>query len=169
MPAYITVLILQGLLGGFDSLAIHEIRERLPSRPKAVTELRLHALREVLYACVFIGLAWWQWHGSLAWVLAGVLLIEVAITAWDFVEEDRSRRLSATERVTHLLLSIGYGVVLALLIPELWTWSAQPTGLVGVDYGWASWVLSLYGLGVSAWAVRNLIAAHKLSHPLINV
>lgn len=162
MSGVLIVLILQGVLGGFDSLVIHEIKEKLPQRIRAVTELRLHAAREFLYAIVFAGLAWFEWRGFYAWILGGVLILETAITAWDFVEEDLSRRLSALERVTHLFLSIGYGVVLALLAPVLVAWAQHDSRLVFVDHGPASWVLSFYALGVLAWCVRNLSAAARL-------
>ena len=44
---------------------------------------------------------------------------ELLITLWDFVEEDRTRLLPATERATHTLLTLNYGVILALLAPTL--------------------------------------------------
>ena len=43
-------------------------------------------------------------------------------TRADFVEEDRTRRLPASERVTHTLLTLNYGVILALLVPWLAGW-----------------------------------------------
>lgn len=162
MSGVLVVLILQGLLGGFDNLVIHEIKEKLPQRARAVTELRLHAAREFLYAIVFAGLAWLEWRGFYAGILAAILVLETGITAWDFVEEDLTRRLSALERVTHLLLSIGFGVVLALLAPVLFTWGLQDSRLVFVDYGPPSWVLSFYALGVLVWCLRNLRAAARL-------
>lgn len=164
MISVIYLLIIQGVLGGFDSLFIHEIKERLAHKPGAVVELRLHAARELLYAVVFAGLGWFEWYGGFAYLMAAVLLIEVLITAWDFVEEDLSRRLSPVERVTHLILSIGYGAVLGLLAPILYHGSQQPSALVWVNYGMASWILTFYAVGVLAWAVRNLLASTGLSH-----
>ena len=44
-----------------------------------------------------------------------VLAVEVVITLMDFVEEDMSRKLPASERINHTLLAINYGAILILL------------------------------------------------------
>jgi len=36
-------------------------------------EVGLHALREGIYAALFLGLGWFQWHGATAAVIAGLL------------------------------------------------------------------------------------------------
>ncbi len=157
--AILYLLIVQGLLGAADVLINHELREGLPARASARTEQALHGVRELLYAVVFAGLAWFEWRGIWAALFGGVLLIEVVLTAWDFVEEDRTRRLSATERVMHLMLSMGGGAYVALLVPILLTWGQESSQLLRVDHGIASRLLSLLAIGVFAWGVRDLIAA----------
>src|SRR5688572_18720939 len=117
MDAVIWLLVFQGLLGGFDVMWNHEWKERLPGRPSAALEQKIHGVRELFYAVVFIGLAWYEWHGAWAWGFLGVLASEILLTAWDFVVEDRTRRLGATERVTHLVLSMTGGAYVALLLP----------------------------------------------------
>src|SRR5688572_29563405 len=112
MSLVFALLFSQVLLGGFDSLWHHEITEKLPSRRSARHELALHAAREAIYAVVFFGLAWYAWQGAWAWVLAALLLTEVAITIADFLVEDRTRKLPPLERVVHTLLAINFGVVL---------------------------------------------------------
>lgn len=97
----------------------HEWRQRLPSRPTAARELRLHAARDFAYAVVFGSLAWAEWRGWLAWVFGAVLAFEVLITLWDFIEEDISRPLPAGERVMHTVMAIVYGAFLANLVPVL--------------------------------------------------
>ncbi len=52
------VLGAQGLLDAFDSFCNHESKERLPSKPSAMVEQRLHSYREFIYAFVFLSLAW---------------------------------------------------------------------------------------------------------------
>ena len=79
------VLALQGALGAFDVLYNHEYVEHLPRRPEAAFEQLLHGLREVLYPIVFAGLAWFEWLGAYAAMLALIMLVELLITSWDSV------------------------------------------------------------------------------------
>lgn len=163
MESVIWLLIFQGCLGGFDVMWNHEWKERLPARLSAALEQKIHGVRELFYAVVFMGLAWYEWHGVWAWVFLAVLIVEILLTAWDFVVEDQTRRLSPVERVTHLVLSMTGGAYVALLLPVLVAWSQQPSGLMGVDYGLSSWVLTLFGIGVLAWGLRDLRSGLVLS------
>ena len=52
-----------------------------------------------------------------------MLAVEVVITLMDFVEEDMSRKLPASERINHTLLAINYGAILVLLMPVLVGWA----------------------------------------------
>ena len=165
MKVLLYILIAQGILGALDVILNHELRENLPGRASAMLEQFIHGFREVFYAVVFAGLAWFEWQGAWALAFAAILLIEVLLTAWDFVEEDRTRVLSPTERVMHLMLSMGGGAYCALLIPVLIEWSALPTGFVPVSYGWLSWVLTPMAAGVLLWGLRDLIAAWQLMQP----
>jgi hypothetical protein len=106
------LLIFQGILGGFDVLWNHEWKEKLPSKLNAALEQKIHGVRELFYAVVFLGLAWLSWNGIWAYVLFAIILIEIALTAWDFVVEDKTRTLSSAERITHLLLSMTGGLML---------------------------------------------------------
>ena len=162
MTVVLWILIAQAILGGLDVLINHEWKEGLAYRQSARLEEAIHGLREILYAIVFIGLAWFAWYGSLAWIFAAILCVEIVLTGWDFVEEDRTRILSPTERLMHLALSMGGGAYCALLLPVLYQWSTMPTTLVHVDYGIASWLLSLFGVGVFGWGLRDLLAASSL-------
>lgn len=164
MNTVLILMSLQGLLGAFDTLWHHEIKERLPSKPSALGELTLHSVREFLYAVLFFGLAWWEWRGGWAFVLAGILLVEIVITLWDFVIEDRTRRLPRLERITHTVLAINFGAILAFLAPVMVGWANRPTGLEAVSHGIWSWVFTVYGIGVLVWAVRDLVAVTRLAH-----
>lgn len=158
------LITLQALLGAVDSLWHHEITERLVTRRSAAPELSLHAAREVLYAFVFLALAWLKWHGIWSALIAAVLLVEVMLTLMDFVVEDRTRRLSACERVLHTLLAINYGALLAVLAPALLTWWYLPSELVPVSHPF-SWVFTLFGAGALIWSLRNAVAALRLRRP----
>lgn len=92
-----------------------------------------------------------------------ILVLEIILTAWDFVVEDKTRNLSPTERITHLVLSMVGGAYVALLIPVLLDWSLQPTQLNWVEYGIGSWLLTGFGFGVFAWGIRDLWSGLVLS------
>ncbi|HEY4079822.1 MAG TPA: TIGR01777 family oxidoreductase [Burkholderiaceae bacterium] len=158
------VLITQALLGAFDNLWHHEWQARLPQQRGARRELALHAAREAIYGAVFLGLGWWAWQGWLALVVAALLGLEVVITLADFIEEDRTRRLPPFERWLHTVLTLSYGLFLALMGRRLWAWGAMPTGLVGADRGWVSWLFTAFAICVWAWSARNAVAAYKLGH-----
>ncbi len=159
MVAALSVLAVQGLAGALDNLLHHELEARLPSRSSARTELALHSVREGVYAVVFLGLAWGEWRGAWAWALAALLLFEIAITIADFLVEDATRALPRLERALHTVLAVGYGAFLAAFAPVWLDWALTPTAVVPASYGLLSPLLTLYGLGVGAWSVRNAIAA----------
>jgi hypothetical protein len=123
MEPALLLLTLQGLLGALDNLWHHELQVRLPSRPTARRELALHALRGAVYGPVFLTFGWLAWQGWLAWVFGALLVAELGVTLLDFVEEDRSRLLPASERVLHTFLAVNYGAFLALFTPELLRWA----------------------------------------------
>lgn len=117
MDIVFIVLTVQALMGAFDNLWHHEWSARLPQRTSARHELLLHAAREAIYGVLFLGFAWVQWQGW--WVLlpTALLAVEIVITAADFLEEDRSRRLPPAERVLHTLLAVSYGVLVGVIAP----------------------------------------------------
>lgn len=163
MKIVLYVLVCQGLLGCFDVFWNHEWKERLPRRPSAAREQQIHGAREFLYAVIFVGLAWYGWHGAWALAIAALLAVEMLLTAWDFIVEDKTRILGPNERVLHLLLSMGGGAYVALLVPELLHWSAQPSALQPVDYGALSWMLTLLGAGVFIWGMRDAWSGVQLA------
>ncbi len=156
MELILTLAIIQGIIGAFDLFYHHEYLEKLPWRHTASKELILHGVRNFFYAIVFISFGWLQWHGMWAWVLMGILLIEVLITLWDFVEEDMSRKLPATERISHTILALNYGAILALYIPLLRQHATQPTAFAIHNYGMLSHAMTLYAIGVFLWGIRDL-------------
>ena len=163
MLTVIYLLIFQATLGAYDVFWNHEFRETLPSRPGAQTEQSIHSIRELLYACVFIGLANWVWCGYWAWLVAAILVIEILLTAWDFVVEDQTRVLSASERITHLILSMSGGAYVAMLVPVLWHWGTEYTSISPVDYGLLSDLLTGFGISVLIWGIRDGMAAVNLA------
>ena len=154
--------VLQGLMGVFDLVYHHEMTEKLTWRPAAAREMWLHGLRNGLYSVVFFSFGLLQWHGLYAWLFAAILLAEVTITLCDFVVEDQTRRLPATERVTHTLLALNYGAVLGLFSQQWLLWLRQPTGLEPVYFGFLSWVMGTYALGVLIWFFRDYLRSFRL-------
>jgi uncharacterized protein (TIGR01777 family) len=165
MNAVFMILAVQAALGGFDNLWHHELHARLPQLECARHELALHAAREGIYAVVFLGLAWFEWRGLLALLLAALLAIEVVVTLADFLEEDRSRKLPPFERVLHTVLAVTFGLFLGTLAPHLVAWFVRPTGFAWTPHGLVSWAFSVCGVGVAAWSVRNAMAVRRLGRP----
>lgn len=156
-----TLLALQIAMGAFDTLYHHELTERLAWRPSQKAELRLHGVRNLIYAALFLLIAWTEPKGLLAIAISALLVVEVVITLTDFVEEDRTRRLPATERVTHTLLALNYGAILALLAPSLVQWAGQPTGVATVEHGLWSLMASAAAFGVALFGLRDLAASGR--------
>ena len=152
---------LQMLMGGFDTLYHHELTERLAWRPSQKGELKLHGVRNLAYAVMFGTLGWSEPHGLPAAALIALLAGELLVTLWDFVEEDRSRRLPATERVLHALLTLNYGVILTTLMPLLGRWAGEPTTVVGAYYGVWSWLCAIAAAGVILSGLRDLAASRR--------
>src|SRR5215207_4574664 len=100
------LLLVQAALGALDTFVSHEWRERLPRQAWAARELALHAMRSALFAAIFAGAAWFEWHGLWGWCLLSVMILEYIVTTFDSVVEDRSRILSAFERTNHMLLAL---------------------------------------------------------------
>jgi len=156
-----TLMFLQIAMGAFDSIYHHELTERLPWRASQRHELALHAVRNLLYAAVFLLIGWFETRGDWALVLITILVIEVIITLADFVEEDLSRALPATERINHTLLALNYGAILCLLLPQLIQWSHDPTALQPAFYGWWSILMAAAAAGVIISGVRDAFASRR--------
>jgi uncharacterized protein len=158
-----TVVFIQVAMGAFDTIYHHELTERLAWRPSQAGELRLHGVRNLAYAVVFAALGWSEPHGAAAIALTTLMAAELVITLWDFVEEDRTRRLPASERVLHTLLTLNYGIVLALLAPLLAGWAALPTEIRPAHYGLWSWLCAFAAFGVAVFGLRDLAAAGRMA------
>jgi hypothetical protein len=163
MIAALWLLAVQGALGAFDTVWYHEWRARLPWNGRAATrELALHAVRDFLYAIVFATLPRVEWRGAWTHVLVSILGAEIVITLTDFVIETYDRNVEAGERVTHAIMGICYGAMLAMLIPVLARWSARPTGFAlstnGVPAG-LRLALTLMAAGVFLSGGRDAVAA----------
>ncbi|MEO1046419.1 MAG: TIGR01777 family oxidoreductase [Pseudomonadota bacterium] len=161
-PILIALLLLQIFMGAFDTLFHHEMTQRLGWSKGQQFELRLHGMRNLIYAAVFLMLGLTAPAGAWAIALMALLVIELCITLVDFVEEDRVRLLPASERVTHTLLTLNYGVVLALLLPKLFAAAQLPSALPFVWQGWLSLFLALSALSVIIFGLRDLFAARRL-------
>jgi hypothetical protein len=170
MTTALWLLAVQGVIGAFDTFYYHEWRARLPARgAQAANELKLHALRDFLYAILFGTLPWLAWQGGWVIVLAAVLVAEIALTLADFVVEITVRRalgdVYAGERITHAVMGILYGGMLANLLPQLWSWRSLPTDLTVPPAPIPDWlrvVLLLMAAGVFLSGVRDLYAALEL-------
>ena len=160
-PILWTLISIQDFMGAFDTLVHHEGTERLAWRASQKTELRLHGVRNIFYALIFLCFGWFEPHGIYTIILVMILTVEVLITLWDFVEEDLTRKLPATERVNHTLLALNYGAILALASPVLYDWAMMPNSITPTHYGWWSAFATVSALGVAVFGLRDLLAASR--------
>lgn len=162
LPPFVLALMAHGLIGGADVILNHEIIARLPRQRWALTEQYFHTLREVVFGILFPALAWFEWHGGYAGVIVLLFGLELWISTMDTVVEWNTRPLPWTERVMHVGLFVNFGILLALLGLSMLEWARMPSQLVRVDYGWASWTLTVMGIGSLAWAVRDARSVLRL-------
>src|SRR5882757_10772158 len=162
-----TLIAIQIVMGVFDTFYHHELTERLAWRPSQRYELKLHGVRNMMYAFLFLVLGWLEVHGVFAMAIIAVLVAEIIITLMDFVEEDMSRKLPASERINHTLLAINYGAILVLLLPVLIGWAMQPTGIVTAYTGLLSFVAAASTVGAALCGLRDFAASRRLGrlHP----
>jgi hypothetical protein len=166
------LLAIQGVIGAFDTLYYHEWRAQLPARGAlSASELKLHAARDFLYAVLFGTLPWLAWQGTWVLALAAVLVAEIALTLTDFVVEVAARKtlgdVYGGERVTHAVMGILYGAMIASLIPVLIGWWPMPTSILVEPPDIPSalrWGLVIMAAGVLLSGVRDLYAAYQLPH-----
>jgi hypothetical protein len=162
-PLLWTLIAIQVGMGAFDTLYHHELTERLAWRGSQRHELTLHSIRNFFYAALFLVLGWLVVYGVLAIMVIAVLAAEIIITLMDFVEEDVSRKLPASERINHTLLALNYGAILVLLLPVLIGWALEPAGVRFVDHGWLSIAATLVAIGVGGFGLRDFAASNRLA------
>jgi phosphatidylglycerophosphate synthase len=155
----IWLLLVQASLGAFDTLYYHEYKLKLPHGDHSQVELRLHSARDFAYAVIIGTLGFVTWHGAWTWVLALLLVSEIVITLWDFIEEDKVRKLPPGERAMHTVMGIVYGAFLAYLVPEMFEWSSQATGFGAAYHGIPAWILLVIAIGVFVSGVRDMAAS----------
>lgn len=172
MTTALWLLALLGLLGAFDTAYYHEWRARLPARGRAVaSELKLHAARDFFYAAMFATLPWLAFRGWLVLIVAVILLSEAILTMADFIVEATERKpfgdVYPGERVTHNIMAITYGAMIAFLIPTLLQWLHEPAGFVAAGHpvrNLLPWTLTVMAVGVFLSGCRDLYAALELPH-----
>ena len=120
---------------------------------------------------MFVTLPWLACRGWWVLLVAGILLAETILTMADFIVEATERKpfgdVYAGERVTHNVMAITYGAMIAFLIPTLWQWWHEPDGLVAARNPVPDsllWALSLMAAGVFFSGCRDLYAALELPH-----
>jgi len=164
------LLAIQGVIGAFDTLYYHEWRARLPARGvAAASELKLHAARAFFYGVLFATLPWLAWRGGWLLLLVAIIVAEIVLTLTDFVVEIKVRKalgdVYAGERVTHAIMGILYGAMVANLIPVLVRWWPTPTALAFEPAPVPDalrWSLTVMAAGVSVSGLRDLYAALEL-------
>src|SRR5882762_4853177 len=158
-----SLIAIQIAVGAFDTFYHHEMTERLAWRASQRHELELHSVRNTLYALLFLTLGWLEVRGFWAMIVIAVLVVEVVVTLMDFVEEDLSRKLPASERINHTLLALNYGAILVLLLPVLIEWAGQPAAIEPAFHGFWSILATIAAVGAGFGGVRDLAASRRLA------
>jgi hypothetical protein len=167
MTIALWLLAIQGIIGAFDTVYYHEWRARLAAGgSETAPELKLHAARDFLYSALFGALPWLEWRGLWAVVVAAIVLTEIILTLADFIVERRVRKplgdVYGGERITHAVMGIIYGAMLANLLPVMWRWLQLPTALAPTETaapGTLRWSLTVMAIGVFLSGARDLYAA----------
>ena len=120
---------------------------------------------------MFGTLPWLAWHGRWALALVAVLVAEIVLTLTDFVVEIAVRKplgdVYAGERITHAVMGILYGAMIASLIPALIRWWPLPDSFAAASAdvpGLLRWALTTMAIGVFVSGLRDLYAAYGLPH-----
>ncbi len=172
MMIVLILLAVQAGLGAFDTLYFHEWRARLVARvPTTTDELRLHAIRDFVYAILFATLPILAWRGAWTGVLVVLLIVEIVVTMGDFIVEERVRKpmggVFPGERVTHALMGIVYGAMLGYFVPVLRDWVSEPTAIApdgaGIPLAFTLLLLAM-AAGVFVSGVRDTYALLQLPH-----
>jgi hypothetical protein len=165
----LTLMAFQGALGAFDTAYYHEYKARLPAGgARTRPELLLHAARDFVYAILFATLPSIAWCGAWAGVLVALILVEIIVTMTDFAIEVRVRApvgVLPGERVTHGLMAIIYGAILASIAPHVLEWWSRKTALAahGIETpGALRLLLGAMAVGVFLSGLRDAYAASGL-------
>jgi hypothetical protein len=158
-----SLIVAQIAMGAFDTLYHHELTERLAWRASQRRELKLHGVRNFFYVLLFLTFGWTEPHGIWAMLILAVLAVELVVTLMDFVEEDLSRKLPASERITHTLLALNYGAILVLLVPVLVSWASMASEIAPAYYGGWSIFLALAVPAVIVSGCHDFYAARRLN------
>ena len=166
MNSVLVLMAVQGALGAFDTVYYHEYRARLVAGgARTRPELWLHAVRDLVYAILFSTLPLFAWCGTWSVLLLALIGTEIVVTMADFAIEVRTRGpegVTAGERVTHGLMAIVYGAMLAGLAPHLLGWAERPTAFAALDPAsppGLCFLLLAMAMGVFLSGVRDAYAA----------
>ena len=100
-----------------------------------------------------------------------MFLAEIVITLADFVIEDRVRKVLGGvypgERVTHAVMGLVYGAVMATAVPIIWQWWSMPTAIIVESAAIPvalRYTMLVMAVGVIASGARDLCSAIELRY-----
>src|SRR5713226_8228307 len=86
------LLFVLGCLGAADIVLYHSVAHGIRSHPDSQRELVTHSLRGPTYAALFLLIPNFAMQGAYSGLLASLLVVDIAISVWDFALERASRQ-----------------------------------------------------------------------------
>lgn len=102
-------LILFAVLSFADGVFLHLIKYRLQEKGDSRREHLAHMGRSILFIPIALMLFYWNLSGTWLWILAALVVVDLAIEFFDVLEERRSRQkiggLSSGEYLLHVSIT----------------------------------------------------------------
>lgn len=161
--AAVVALVVFAVLGAYDAVYVHLVKERLPARPAAYLEHRIHTARAVLFPGLLVTV--FGGRGSVALAVA-LVVVDQALEVADMVVERASRAhtngLPTSEYVVHGLLVTAHAaaVAFALALGPARAHAGALSQVVGVLLP-GSLVIAVLHLVLATTAGRRWLAVEK--------
>lgn len=131
IPTYLLLVI--GILGATDILLYHAISHGIRTHAHSWKELVTHSLRGPTYAFLFIVIPNFSMNGKWFWVLIAILIMDVAISLFDFIYERESRDffggLPTGEYILHFIIAMLFGAFFMALVDRSAAWTGNETSI----------------------------------------
>ncbi len=162
------LLLIIGLLGGFDVFFFHRHRCHLCERCESRTEAWIHVARGIVYVLQLSCVPNLAFHGRYYALFVALFVADAAIAITDILVEPASRKslggLPPGEYLMHIVLSLFVGAFLHGLLISTWEWRHLPTAIHVVP-GAPPALRAALGLLALGCAMETALEALELAAP----